>query len=56
MANIFESTFDQFTRPMIYLEVVRDAAWLIETDLNTVQPVVSVNYSKNMAGQRTNDL
>ena len=52
MANILESTFDQFTWPVVYLEVVSNAAWLIETDLNTHQPIVDVNSLKNMAGQQ----
>ena len=52
MANILEFTFDQFTWPVVYLEVVSNAAWLIETDLNTHQPIVDVNSLKNMAGQQ----
>ena len=54
MANILESTFDQteFTWPVVYLEVISDAAWLIETDLKTVQPIVGVNSLKNMVGQQ----
>ena len=52
MANILESTFDQFTWPVVYLEVISDAAWLIETDLNRVQPIVGVNSKKNMVGQQ----
>ena len=36
----------------VYLEVISDAAWLIETDLNRVQPIVGVNSKKNMVGQQ----
>jgi len=52
VADTFDSTFDQFTWPVVYLEVVRDAAWLIETELSTIQPVVGVNSLKNMADQQ----
>ena len=47
-----QSTFNQFTWPVVYLEVVSDAAWLIETDLNTAQPIVGVNSLKDMVGHQ----
>jgi len=50
-ANIFESTVVQFTRPLVYLEVIRNAACLFETDPNTVEPIIGVNSLKNVADQ-----